>query len=96
MKSGKLLKISDERSIYIIQNEDESYIDKNNSIRYRNIGVSFDIHQINDSFVNIDNKGNMHVLDAVGNSKFYFPSVWLDTDMMAVYELQEKGIIQLK
>jgi hypothetical protein len=46
--------------------------------------------------MNIDNKGNVHVLDTVGNSKFYFPSIWLDADMMRMHELQEKGVIQFK
>lgn len=94
MKSGKLLRISEERSIYIIQNADESYIDENTIIKYRNVGNSFDIHQINESYVSFDDKGNIHVLDNVGNSKFYFPNVWLYTDEMKIMELIEKGLIK--
>ena len=43
MKSGKLLRITDDRSIYIHQNEDGSYIDDKAIIHYRNIGASFEI-----------------------------------------------------
>ncbi|MDD5649121.1 MAG: hypothetical protein PHF86_01700 [Candidatus Nanoarchaeia archaeon] len=93
MKSGKLLRISEERSIYILQNEDGTYIDSNNVIKYRNL---FDIGIINESFVNLDANGSVHVLDEAGNSKFYFPSIWLDTLSMKILELQELGIIKLK
>jgi hypothetical protein len=96
MNSGKLLKISDERSIFIIQNEDESYITKENVISYRNIGESFETKMINECYTNIDAKGNIHVLDAIGNSKFYFPAIWLDTNTMKLIELQNDGIIQLQ
>jgi hypothetical protein len=96
MNSGKLLKISDERSIFIIQNEDDSYIAKDNTISYKNIGESFDIRIINESYVNIDAKNNAHVLDASGNSKFHFPLMWLDTLSMKLYELQDSGLIKIE
>ena len=96
MNSGKLLKISDERSIFIIQNEDSSYITKEGVISYRNIGESFEVKMLNESYTNIDSKGNLHVLDASGNSKFYFPIIWLDTNTMKLIELQNDGIIKLQ
>ena len=89
MNSGKLLRISNERSIYILQNDDESYISKDNVIRYRNIGEGFEIKMINESHTNVDPKGLIHVLDQAGNSKFHFPAIWLDTNTMKIIELQQ-------
>jgi hypothetical protein len=95
MNSGKLLKISDERSIYILENEDGSYINKQELIRYRNIGASFEIAQIEEAFTMIDPNQTIHILDNSGKSKFHFPLVWLDTITMKVIELQELGILQI-
>lgn len=94
MKSGKLLKISDERSIFIIQNEDGSYISTEMQINYRNIGTNFDHRLTQDAFVNITDKGIVEVLDAAGKAKFHFPAVWLDTNYMKFIELQESGLLK--
>lgn len=96
MSSGKLLRISDERSIFIIQNEDESYINKDNLIRYRNIGPTFELVIINESYTNLDSTQQLHILDNSGNSKFHFPVIWLDTTHMKLIALQEEGILKLK
>jgi len=93
-ESGKLLRISDQRSIYIIMNDDGSYV-KDNIIRYLNIGANFEKKIINESNFYIDN-GMLHVVDAVGNSKFHFPAIWIDTISMKIFELQELGILQQK
>ena len=96
MKSGKLLRISDERSIYIHENEDDgSYINKQEIIRYRNIGASFEIAQVNEAYVMVDANQSIHILDDAGKSKFHFPAIWLDTNMMKILELQELGLLQI-
>lgn len=93
MKHGKMLKISDERTIFIIENEDGSYISPEMEIKYRNIGESFDTRFIQESFCAIE--GNMvNVLDAVGNTKFHFPAIWLDTTAMQIETLIQKGILK--
>lgn len=94
MKSGKLLKISNERSIYIIQNEDESYITQDMLIRYRNIGENFDKVFINESYCSIE-QGMVNVLDNVGNPKFHFPLIWLDTNAMMLQSLIKKEYIKM-
>ena len=96
-KSGKLLKITDDRSIYIIQNEDGSYIDSEYQIRYRNLGESFEMKLIQESYVSIDQeKGMVNVLDGVGKSKFHFPLIWLDTDYMKYVRLVESGKLKIE
>lgn len=95
IKAGKLLKISDQRSIYIIQNEDESYIDKDFFIKYRNIGPSFEIKMIEEAKIERE-KGMILVLDTQGKPKFHFPEVWLDVDYMRIHELAENGKLQIK
>lgn len=94
MKSGKLLKISNERSIYIIQNEDESYITQDMLIRYRNIGENFKKALINESYCSLEN-GMINVLDATSKPKFHFPLIWLDTDAMKLQSLIEKEYIKM-
>lgn len=96
MNSGKLLKISEERSVFILQNEDGEYLTKEGVIKYRNIGESFELKMINESHTAIDPKGQIHVLDQSGNSKFHFPVIWLDTNTMKLIELQQSNIIQIK
>ena len=57
MKSGKLLTLSDDRSVYIIQNEDDSYIDKDDVIRYRNIGSAYNQSLVEERHIRITDKG---------------------------------------
>ena len=95
MKSGKLLKISNERSIYIIQNEDESYINEEMLIRYRNIGENFDKALILESFCFIDDKGMLNITNNVGDSIVHFPIIWLDTNRMMLQSLIEKEYIKM-
>lgn len=91
-QSGKLLKITEDRSIYILQNEDGSYIDSDYQIRYRNLGESFEMKLVQESYVNVDQeKGTVNVLDAAGKSKFHLPMIWLDTDYMKYVRLIESG-----
>lgn len=94
MKSGKLLKISNERSIYIIENEDGSYINEEMLIRYRNIGANFEKALINESYCSIEG-GMVNVLDATLKPKFHFPLIWLDTDRMKLQSLIEKEYIKM-
>lgn len=95
MNSGKMLKISNERTIYILENENGEYIDENMLIRYRNIGANFEIKLINESSCSIEPNGMLNVLDNAGKSKFHFPAVWLDTNRMKLQTLVEQGIIKL-
>lgn len=88
MKAGKLLRISEERSIYIIENEDGSLINEAGIMRYRNIGA-FAIEVVNEDHVTVDEKG---IADVGG---FHFPISWLDTDRMKLMDLVNKGIIKL-
>ena len=90
MKAGKLLRISDEQSIYIIENEDGSLINESGKMRYRNIGAGFAINVINEDQVTVDEKG----IADIGNL-FRFPVMWLDTDGMSIQRLVEKGILKL-
>jgi len=93
---GKLLRINSDRSIFIVENEDGSYISEEGEIKYKNIGKNFDMRLVNSAFVNIDSKGMVNVLDAVGNSVFFFPGIWLDTNQMKILGLVESGLLALK
>ena len=95
MQSGKLLRITDDRSIYIHENEDGSYIDDKSIIYYRNIGASFEIAQVMEAYTMVDPNQSVHILDDAGKSKFHFPSIWLDTQMMKIIDLQESGLIKI-
>ena len=90
MKAGKLLRISDERSIYIIENEDGSLISPEGIMRYRNIGAGFAIEQIAEDVVTVDEKGSVDV-----GGIFHFPVMWLDSDRMAINRLVEIGFLKL-
>lgn len=89
MKAGKLLRITDERSIYIIENEDGSLISSEGIMRYRNIGA-FAIEVINEDQVTVDEKGSADV-----GGIFHFPLQWLNTDGMSIQRLVEKGLLKL-
>lgn len=93
-QSGKLIRISDNLSMYILENEDGSYISPEGTIRYKNIGNNFDIHFIQEHNCTIDEKGMVQILDEVGKSMMYFPAMWLDTDQMKVMGLVEKGLLK--
>ena len=90
MKAGKLLRISDDRSIYIIENEDGSLISPEGIMRYRNIGAGFAIEVINQDQVMVDEKGMADV-----GGIFHFPVQWLNTDGMSIQRLVEKGLLKL-
>lgn len=96
MASGKLLKISDDLSVFIFQNEDSSYFTTDNVIRYRNIGKSYDIKQILDDNIFIDSDNMLHVMNEGGDDKFYFPAALLDTNFMKLLELKADGLLQIK
>jgi len=89
MKAGKLLRITDERSIYIIENEDGSLISPEGVMRYRNIGA-FAIEVINEDQVTVNDQG---IADIGGI--FHFPIMWLDSDQMTIKRLVEKGLLKL-
>jgi len=93
--NGKMLMLNPERYIYILENEQEEYITENEntlSMRYRNYGIMYNHNVIEEAFVMI--KNNMiEVLDDVGNTKFYFPLDWLNTDQMKMQNLIDKGLI---
>jgi len=93
-QSGKLLRISDNLSMYILENEDESYISPEGIIRYKNIGTNFNTHFIQEHNCVIDEKGIVNILDEVGKSMMYFPAIWLDTDQMKIMGLVEKGLLK--
>lgn len=91
-QSGKLLRISEDRSIFILENKDGSYIDEKGIIRYRNLGEDFENKIMEESYVYIDkDKGMVNVLNGVGKTKFFFPMNWLDTDFMKYMRLVESG-----
>lgn len=77
ISSSKYLKIEDDWSIYVLENENGTYISNNNTIRYKNVGKSFDIRITFEDFISIE-QGVIKVLNAVGNPKFHFPLIWLN------------------
>ena len=95
MKSGKLLKLADDRSVYIIQNEDDSYIDKDDVIRYRNIGGAYNQSLIEERHIRITDKGTIEVVGETGKSIWFFPLAWLDTDRMRVEGIVRDGLIKM-
>ena len=95
MKSGKLLKLSDDRSVYIIQNEDDSYIDADDVIRYRNIGSAYNQSLIEERHIRITDKGMIEVVGETGKSIWFFPLAWLDTDRMRVEGIVRDGLIKM-
>lgn len=95
-QSGKLIRISGDLSMYILENEDGSYITQEGVIRYKNIGANFNIHFIQEHNCTIDEKGMVQILDEVGNSMMHFPAVWLNTDEMKVMGLVEKGLLKFE
>ena len=95
MKAGKLLTLNNERSIFLYENEKEEYIDENMTIHFRSIGANYESKLVEEAYVTLtDNKVN--VLDGVGNIKFYFPLIWLDTDRMKMIGLAEKGLVKFQ
>lgn len=95
-QSGKLIRISENLSMYILENEDGSYISQDGIIRYKNIGTNFNIHFIQEHNCHIDEKGMVQILDEVGKSMMFFPAIWLDTDQMKVMGLVEKGLLKFE
>lgn len=95
MNHGKLLRITDDWSVYVLENEDGSYLTEEGVIRYKNVGESFDYRITHESYVLVDEKGVLFVLDAVGKSKFHFPAIWLNTDQMRVDGLVRDGVIKM-
>jgi hypothetical protein len=95
MNHGKLLRITDDWSVYVLENEDGSYLNTEGVIRYKNVGKDFDYRVTHESYVAVDEKGVLSVLDASGKSKFHFPLDWLDTDGMKIRGLVEDGIIKM-
>lgn len=96
MNRGKSLRITDDWSVYVLENEDGSYLTQEGVIRYKNVGASFDYRVTHESYVAVGEKGVLSVLDASGKSKFHFPAVWLDTDQMRTMGLVRDGIINLQ
>ncbi|MFA5934996.1 MAG: hypothetical protein WC827_03875 [Candidatus Paceibacterota bacterium] len=74
--SGKYLKITDDWSIYVLENENGTYISNEGIIKYKNIGKDFDIRITFEDFITIE-QGVVKVLNAVGNPKFHFPLAWI-------------------
>jgi hypothetical protein len=93
MNSGKLIKLNDSRSIYLLYNNDnDSYFFDDNIIKFRNIGKDFDVAIVNENYYQIKND-TLHVLDAASNPIFYFPIIWLNQIQMKINELFELGIL---
>lgn len=95
-QSGKLIRISDNLSMYILENEDGSYVSQEGIIRYKNIGANFNIHFIQEHNCSIDEKGMVNILDEVGNAMMHFPAMWLNTDEMKVMGLVDKGLLKFE
>lgn len=95
MNHGKLLRITDDWSVYVLENEDGGYLSTEGVIRYKNIGASFDYRVTHESYTSVTAQGVLEVLDAVGKSKFHFPAVWLNTEQMRVNGLVRDGIIKM-
>lgn len=95
MNNSKLLRITDDWSVYILENSDGSYLAPDGQIRYKNVGKSFDTRLTHEAFTNTTAGGILEVLDAVGKSKFHFPLMWLDTDQMRIQGLVRDEIIKI-
>lgn len=96
MASGKMLRISENRSIYILEDEFGNYISNEMEISYKNVGKDYDVHFIQTHPIRINEKNMIEILDNVGNPMFFFPSIWLNTDQMKIMSLIEKGLLQTK
>ena len=92
--AGKLIRISENLSIYILENEDGSYLTTEGVIRYRNIGSNFEQKFEQEHNCNLDVDGMLSILDEIGNAMMHFPAIWLDTDQMKLVRLAEKGLIK--
>lgn len=92
--AGKLIRISETLSMYILENEDGSYITPEGVIRYRNIGSDFEYKFEQVHNCSIDSRGLLSILDEVGKAMMHFPAVWLDTDQMKIHNLVQKGLLQ--
>ena len=95
MKSGKLIRLSDDRSVYIIQDEDDSYIDKDDLIRYRNIGSAYNQSLVEERHTRVTDKGIVEVVGQTGKSIWFFPLIWLDTDRMRVEGIIRDGLVTI-
>lgn len=93
MKSGKLLHISDSRSIYLHEFGEGEYISPDMEIAYRNVGKDYNLSFVQEDPVALSS-GQISVLDATGKTKFHFPEAWLDTDYMKLQGLIEKGLVR--
>jgi len=80
--------------MYILENEDGSYITQEGVIRYKNIGTNFNIHFIQEHNCAIDEKGMINILDELSKPMMHFPAAWLDTDQMKIRGLVEKGLLK--
>lgn len=95
-KIGKLIKIEDDRSVYIIADDKDQFIRKDSTIHYKNVGKDFNLAVLHENNVRILNKGEkIEVLNKNGKTDFFFPGAWLDTTNGKIMELQEKGLLQV-
>lgn len=93
-KLGKLLPITNDRQIYIEEQDNGEFI-KDNKIFYRNIGKDFDVRHLIEANVNVTEK-EIEILGNEGTVLVHFPTVWLDVTTMRIIELQQMGILKTK
>jgi hypothetical protein len=86
MPNGKLIKLKEDYSIYILEAETGDYI-TNNTIRYKNLGKGYNKSKVEENQVVIEN----NILFILEENKpiISFPVIWLDTTQMKFLELQE-------
>jgi hypothetical protein len=96
MNHGKLLRITDDWSVYVLENEDGLYLNEYGIIRYKNVGKSFDYRITHESNASVNEEGMLFVFDMTGKPKFHFPAVWLNTSQMRTMGLVRDGIINLQ
>jgi hypothetical protein len=95
MKEGKMLRLADDLTIFIIANEDGLLISKENQMRYRMLGGGCDKSTITQSDVRVVKESKVEVLDNNQKPMFWFPLLWLDTDGMKIQGLVEKGLLKI-
>jgi hypothetical protein len=95
MREGKMLRITNELTVFIVANKDGSLIDGKNRIRYRTLGKGLNQSTINQSSVRVVNESIIEVLDNKQKPMFGFPLLWLDTDAMKIQGLVEKGLLKI-
>ena len=93
-KAGKLIRISDTLSIFILENEEGEYITEQGVIRFKNLRENLQVSAEQVGNCVIDEQGVISIMDESNTPWVHFPAVWLNTDQMKLISLVEKGLIK--